>query len=75
MTTTIEVTLQNDLLDFLDQYAKKLNRQREEIIADAIKLLHAAWEMEKGYLEDKEENLAFAESAMPLFAEVMDEPS
>jgi hypothetical protein len=24
--------------------------------------------MGKGYLEDKEENLAFAESAMPLFA-------
>jgi predicted transcriptional regulator len=75
MTTTIEIKLQKELADFLEHYAKKLNRRQEEVIADAIKLLRAEWEMEQGYLEEKEEIHAFAESAVPLFSEVMDEPT
>jgi len=75
MTTTIEIKLQNDLFDFVESYAKELNRKREEVIAEALKLLRADWELEKGYLNDKEETVAFAESAIPLFSEVMDEPS
>ena len=75
MTTTIEIKLQEDLLEFVENYAKELNRKREEVITEALKLLRADWELEKGYLDDKEETLAFAESAVPLFFEVLDEPS
>jgi len=74
MTTTVEIKLQNDLLEFVDRYANELNRKREEVIVEAIKLLRTEWEMEKGYLDDKEETVAFAESAIPLFPEVMNEP-
>lgn len=75
MTTTIEIKLQNDLLDFVERYAKEVNRKREEIIAEALKLLRAEWELEKGYLEGREESLLFAESVLPLFQEVGDELS
>lgn len=75
MTTTIEIKLQNDLLAFVERYAKGVNRKREEIIAEALKLLRTEWELEKGYFEDKEESLLLAESALPLFQEVGDEPS
>lgn len=75
MTTTIEIKLQEDLFEFVENYAKELNRKREEVITEALKLLRADWELEKGYLDDKEETLAFAESVVPLFFEVLDEPS
>jgi metal-responsive CopG/Arc/MetJ family transcriptional regulator len=75
MTTTIEITLQSDLLDFVERYAKQLNRQRDEIIADAIRLLHSDWELEQGYRDGREETLQFAETAIPLFAEVLNEDS
>jgi len=75
MTTTIEIKLQNDLFDFVENYAKELNRKREEVIAEALKLLRADWELEKGYLDDKEETLAFSGLAVPLFSEVMNEAS
>lgn len=48
MTTTIEIKLQKDLFDFVESYAKELNRKREEVIAEALKLLRADWELEKG---------------------------
>ncbi len=67
MTTTIEIQLQKDLLDFLERYSRERNRHRDEIIADALRLLHADWELEKGYSDDKEEALAFAEAVLPIF--------
>ena len=70
MMTTIELELQSDLLEFVEACANELNCKREEVIAEAIKLLRAEREMEKGYRNDKEEIVAFAESAIPLFPEV-----
>ena len=67
---TIQVTLQEDLLDFIEHYANEVNCRRDEIIVDAIKTLRARREMEKGYLDDDEEALQFSESALPLFSEV-----
>ena len=75
MTTKLEIELQSDLFNFLERYAREQNRRRDEIVAQALKLLYAEWELEKGYFEDNEENLAFAESALPLFAEVTNEPA
>lgn len=73
MTTTIKIELQPDLLSFIERYAKQFNRRRDEIIADAIRLLRDQRELEKGYLEDNEEASRFAETAIPLFSEVRDE--
>jgi metal-responsive CopG/Arc/MetJ family transcriptional regulator len=73
MTTTIKIELQADLLSFIERYAKQINRRRDEIIADAIKLLRTEWELEQGYIEDKKETFDFAEMAIPLFSEVRDE--
>lgn len=73
MTTTIKIELQTDLLSFIERYAKQINRQRDEIIADAIRLLRNEWELEQGYLEDNEETSKFAETAIPLFSEVRNE--
>jgi predicted transcriptional regulator len=73
MTTTINIELQTDLLGFVERYAKQINRRRDEIITEAIKLLRNEWELEQGYREDNEETRNFAETAIPLFAEVRDE--
>ncbi|MGH7594760.1 MAG: hypothetical protein ACREOI_00320 [bacterium] len=75
MTTTIKIELQPDLLSFIERYAKQINRRRDEIIADAIKLLRNEWELEQGYLEDNEEARNFAETAIPLFSEATNEAS
>jgi hypothetical protein len=58
MTTTIKIELQPDLLSFIELYSKQINRRRDEIIADAIRLLHNEWELEQGYLEDNEDTIA-----------------
>lgn len=75
MTTKIAIKLKHELLDFVERYARQVNRQRDEIIAEAIELLRLNRELEQGYLDDREEARAFAESALPLFSEVEDEIS
>ncbi|MDZ7305281.1 MAG: hypothetical protein ONB44_24420 [candidate division KSB1 bacterium] len=75
MTTTIAIKLKHELLDFVERYARQVNRQPDEIIAEAIELLRLSRELEQGYLDDRQEALAFAESALPLFSEVKDEIS
>jgi len=71
MMTTIALKLQNDLLELAERYANEFNLQREEVIMEAIEFLRSEWELEKGYLNDKEETVAFAESTVPLFSEVL----
>ena len=73
MTTTIKIELQTDLLSFIERYAKQINRRQDEIIADAIRLLRNEWELERGYIDDNNETLDFAETAIPLFSEVKNE--
>jgi metal-responsive CopG/Arc/MetJ family transcriptional regulator len=68
MTATIEIELQQELLEFLERYSQERRIRRDEIIAQGLRLLHAEWELEKGYLSDKEETLAFAEAALPIFS-------
>jgi predicted transcriptional regulator len=75
MTKSLEIALPADLLDFVEQRATYLNRRRDDIIAEAIRHLHAEWELEQGYIEEKEDALEFAEQSLPLFNEVMDEAS
>ncbi len=75
MATTVVVKLKPELLDFVEHYAKQANRRRDEVIAEAIELLRCNRELEQGYLDDREETLAFAETALPVYSEVKDENS
>jgi len=68
MTKTLEIALPTDLLDFVEQHAAFQNRRRDDIIADAIRHLHAEWELEQGYIEEKEDALEFAQQSLPLFS-------
>lgn len=61
MTTTIKIELQPDLLNFIERYAKQINRRRDQ------------GKLEQGYLDDNEETSHFAETAIPLFSEVNNE--
>ena len=68
MTANIEIELQQDLLEFLERYSQERKVRRDDIIAAALRRLHAEWEIERGYLADKEETQAFAEAALPIFS-------
>ena len=68
MTATIEIELQQELIEFLERYSQEKSVRRDEIIAEALRLLNADWELEKGYRADNEETLAFSEAALPVFS-------
>ena len=71
----IDIQLPQNLLDFIDYRAKQFNQRRDDVVAEAIMRLQAEWELEQGYLSDKEENIEFAEASISLFKEVVDEDS
>ena len=71
----VDIELPQNLLDFIDYRAKQFNKRRDDAVAEAIMRLQAEWELEQGYLLDKDENTEFAEASIALFKDIVDEDS
>lgn len=71
----VDIELPQNLLDFIDYRAKQFNKRRDDVVAEAIMRLQSEWELEQGYLSDKDENTEFAEAPIALFKDIVDEDS
>ena len=72
----ITISLPKEILDFADRLARERSTSRSSVIAELLENEEEARIkalMAEGYREMAEENLAFAEEAIPLASEVLPE--